>query len=60
MPAHDVTVTGSYIVDGIQGIIADAGNYQVYTPDGKRIKTLQKGMNIVRMSNGTVLKVYVR
>lgn len=32
----------------------------IYTIDGKRINSLQKGINIVRMSNGRVEKVVVR
>ena len=61
MPAYDVTVTGSYmIVDGIQGILVEDSDYQIFNLNGKRVNTLQKGMNIVRMSNGTVLKVHVK
>ena len=31
---------------------------QVFTFDGKRVSTLQKGLNIVRYSNGKVVKVF--
>ena len=61
MPASDVTITGTFtFIDGIDGILAEDGNYQIYAPNGRRIKALQKGVNIVRMSNGTVQKVYVK
>lgn len=61
MPAGDVTVTGSFtLIDGIRGIIANEGDYQIYTIDGRPVSTLQKGVNILRMSNGSVKKVYVK
>ena len=61
MPAHDVTVTGSFTIeDGIQGIVEDGEDCQIYSLDGKRIKTLQKGINIILHSDGTVKKVYVK
>ena len=31
-----------------------------YTIDGRRIETLQPGINIIRMSDGTVKKVLVK
>jgi len=31
-----------------------------YTPDGKRVETPKKGLNIIRMSDGTVKKVVVK
>jgi len=33
---------------------------QVFTPDGKRVGTPKKGLNIIRMSDGTVKKVVVK
>ena len=32
----------------------------IYTPDGRRWQALQKGVNIVRQSDGTTRKVYVK
>ena len=61
MPAHDVTITGAFtFVDAIEGVTADDGEYQIYTIDGKPIETLQKGVNIIRFSNGTTKKVGVK
>ena len=60
MPAYDVTIYGSYISTGINGIYAEESDKKVYTPDGKRIQSPKKGMNIIRMSDGTLKKVVVK
>ena len=61
MPAHDVTITGKFtFVDGIADIHAEDGNTQIFTLDGKRVEKLQKGVNILRMGDGTVKKVFVK
>ena len=61
MPAEDVTVTGSFtFIDAIEDVIADDGTYQIFTLDGKSVETLQKGVNIIRYSNGTTKNVYVK
>lgn len=61
MPAHDVIVTGYFtLIDAIEDVIADDGEYQIYSLDGKPIETLQKGVNIIRFSNGTTKSVYVK
>ena len=59
MPAHDVTVYATY-TSGIETIIMTQGFVRIYGPDGKPRKELQKGLNIVRMGNGTTKKVVVR
>ena len=61
MPANDVTITGSFtMIDDVQDINADEGEYQIYTLDGKQVDTLQKGVNIIRHSNGSTQKVFVK
>ena len=61
MPAKDVTITGCFtFVDAIEDVIADDGTYEIYTTDGKRIETLQKGVNIIKYRNGSTQKVYVK
>ena len=45
---------------GIGGVTAGTQDGQVYTLDGRQVKSAQKGVNIVRQSNGTVQKVYVK
>ena len=61
MPAHDVTITGNFtFIDAIEDVIADDGTYQIFTLDGKPVESLQKGVNIIRYSNGTTKSVYVK
>ena len=62
MPAHDVIVTGTFTLDtGIEEIMSNAnGDVMIFTIDGKRVDNLKKGMNIIRMSDGTTRKVVVK
>lgn len=61
MPAHDVTITGTFtFIDAIEGVTAADDEYQIYTIDGKPVETLQKGVNIIRFSNGTTKKAGVK
>ena len=62
MPAHDVTVTGTFTLDtGIKEIMSNAnGDVMIFTIDGKRVDNLKKGMNVIRMSDGTTRKVVVK
>ena len=59
MPAHDVVVHANYTT-GIVEIIMAQGDVRIYSPDGKPRNELQKGLNIVRMSDGTVKKVVIK
>ena len=61
MPAHDVMITGSFtFVDGIAGVSMDGKTDGIYTLDGRKIEKLQKGVNIIRTSDGNVKKVFVK
>lgn len=64
MPAHDVIVIGSFKAEtnGITEVrqYMDFSEKIVYTVDGKKHQQKQRGMNIVRMSDGTVRKVFVK
>lgn len=61
MPAKDVTITGGFtFVDAIKDVIADDSEYKIFTPDGKPVETLQKGVNIIRYSDGQTKKVLVK
>lgn len=61
MPAEDLTVTGTFtFVDDIEEVVVDDGIYQIYSPDGKPVDTLQKGVNIIRKQNGIVKKVVIK
>ena len=62
MPAHDVIVTGTFTLDtGIEEIMSNAnGGVMIFTIDGKRVDNLKKGMNVIRMKDGTTRKVVVK
>lgn len=55
-----VPLTDEEITNGIENVIADDNTCQMYTSDGKPVETLQKGVNIIRKSDGTTKKVYVK
>ena len=59
MPAHDVIIYADFET-GIMDVMALQGVRCIYSPNGKRISKLQKGVNIVVMNDGSVKKVYVR
>ena len=59
MPAHDITIYGTY-TSGIQTIMADDENTRIYSIDGKLLSEPQKGLIIIRMSNGVTKKVVVK
>ena len=60
MPAYDITIYGSYISTGINALYAEESDKKVYTPDGKRVQSPKKGLNIIRMNNGKIKKVLVK
>lgn len=45
---------------GIDGVTADGQGVQVYNLDGRQVTAAQKGVNLVRQSDGTVRKVSVK
>ena len=58
MPAKDVIVTGSFKeTTGIISVINDSPGALIYDMQGRRIEHLQKGLNIIRMSDGKTKKV---
>ena len=59
MPAYSITINGTYTT-GINSFSMEESERQVFTPDGKRVETPKKGLNIIRMSDGTVKKVVVK
>ncbi len=60
MPAHDVMVYASYTTDIAKTLTSPQRNARIYSLDGKAQDTLQKGLNIVRMGDGTTKKVVVK
>jgi uncharacterized repeat protein (TIGR02543 family) len=59
MPAKDIMVYGSYTTD-IAEIMADQNVAGIYSIDGKRLSRPQRGLNIIRMKDGTVKRVMVK
>ena len=58
MPAKNLTVTGSFKEStGIISVINDSPGTLIYDMQGRRIDHLQKGLNIIRMSDGKTKKV---
>ena len=66
MPAQDVTITGSFTIDpeyqlSVNSVSKDdAKPAIIYSVDGRMQKTQQRGLNIIRMSDGTVRKVMIK
>ena len=66
MPAQDVTVTGSFTIDpeyeaGVEGVAKEEAKPTIYySVDGRKQKAQHRGLNIIRMSDGTVHKVMVK
>lgn len=58
MPAHDVVVHASYIT-GIKEMILPQ-DVHIYSPNGKKLDKLQKGLNIVLMRDGTIRKIVMK
>jgi len=60
MPAHDVVVYASYTSGITELLMEKLNNIQIYSPNGKRLNALQKGVNIIRMSDGKSKKIVVK
>ena len=62
MPAHDVTIIGTFTINtGIDQILGNEnGGGMIFTIDGKRVENLKKGLNIVRTKDGKTRKVVVK
>ena len=62
MPAYDISIYGQYTIKtGIEQIMSNAnGDVMIFTIDGKRVDNLKKGMNVIRMKDGTTRKVVVK
>jgi hypothetical protein len=60
MPAHDVVVYAVYTSGIADALMITQQNVRIYTPNGKKLKKLQKGLNIVVLKDGTVKKVVIK
>lgn len=58
MPAHDIIIYAS-VIDGILSL-TDEADYIIYNERGLRISRLQRGLNIIKYSNGRIRKVIVK
>ena len=59
MPAHDITINGAY-TSGIWGVSNDDATTNTYTISGYKTDKPRRGVNIIRMSDGTTRKVVVK
>lgn len=58
-----VLVNGTLTIvvpQGIEEILATEQNAEIYTLDGRRVNAPQKGINIIKTSNGKTRKVFVK
>ena len=60
MPAHNITIYGSFTSGIAEIFMANQRNVRIYSPNGKKIGKLQKGLNIVVLEDGTVKKIVVK
>ena len=60
MPAHDITIYGSFTSGITEIMMAAQSNVHIYSPNGKKIDRLQKGLNIIVLADGTVKKIVVK
>ena len=61
MPAHDVVVYANYTTTGIADILkTKQQGIKIYSPNGKMLDNPQKGLNIIRMNDGSTRKVVIK
>ena len=61
MPAHDVVVNASYTTTGcIEMVMSQYQDIRIYLPNGKILDKSQKGLNIIKMGDGSTKKVVVK
>ena len=59
MPAKDIVINGAYsIIDDISNVVVKDEILHIYTLDGQRTSRLHQGINIVRMKDGSIRKVF--
>ena len=56
MPAHDIVILGEY-TSGIEEILMADKEARLYNMKGRRILKPERGVNIIRMGDGTIKKV---
>lgn len=59
MPAKDIVINGAYsIIDDISNVVVKGEIHHIYTLDGQRTSRLHQGLNIVRMKDGSIRKLF--
>ena len=56
MPAHNITIYGNFTSEITEIMMGTQRNMCIYSPNGKKIDKLQKGLNIVVLDDGTIKK----
>ena len=59
MPAHDITINGAY-TSGICGVSNDDTTTNSYTINGYKTDKPRRGVNVIRLEDGTTKKIVVR
>ena len=58
MPAKDIEYH-AMLVDGISGLNADINSIEaIYDGTGRKLSKMQRGVNVLRMKDGTTRKVF--
>ena len=60
MPAHNITIYGSFTSGIAEIVMATNNNVRIYSPNGKKIDKMLKGLNIVVLEDGSVKKIVVK
>jgi Listeria/Bacterioides repeat len=60
MPAHDVVVYASYTSGIAELLMTKQQDVRIFSPNGKRLNAPQRGINILRMSDGRTKKIVVK
>ena len=60
MPAHDITINGTYTATGIEAVLASEPDVKIFTVSGKPLNKVQKGVNILRYKDGRTRKIVVK
>ena len=62
MPAKNVVVTGTFTLDttGIDDVYSNDDNKEYYDLNGVRIIQPNKGVNIIKMSDGSIKKIIIK
>jgi hypothetical protein len=60
MPAHNVTIEGSFTTTSVNIIEFNLNSNEIFTIEGIKKKSLQKGLNLIKDQNGKTKKVLIK